>query len=145
METSIETIRPTLRKYARGSVIDKSLDLMRKLGKVEGDGLSHRETAELIYLSCGVSDKERTRAAVTMLRDNTTAGRAVLEIMRLLTAPDGNNESGIPSSVLRDISRYFRGVSAPGYYNNQRIQVRGGSNHDWTAHAAGYVLTERSA
>lgn len=137
--TSIESMRTALRKYVRSSVLDHSIEIMQKLGRAE-DGLTHREVAELVYLSCGVGDDVRARTAVEMERDNTTAGRAVLEIMRLLLEPDGSNESGIPTSVLRDLSRSFHGRTAPGYFNGKQIQVRGGGGRNWTPHAASYVL-----
>lgn len=137
--TSIDSMRAALRKYVRSSVLDHSIEIMQKLGRAE-DGLTHREVAELVYLACGVGDDVRARTAVEMERDNTTAGRAVLEIMRLLDDPNGSNESGIPSGLLRDVSRQYRGVTAPGYYNGRQIQVRGGARHGWSPHAAGYVI-----
>lgn len=128
-----EALHRALRKYVQPEAIEASMSLLFKLGRAKGE-LSQREVAEVIYLACGVQQQERARAAVSMQRDDTTAGRAVKEVERLLTLPDSRNESGIPTSVMRDLSRHYRGKvkpSAPGYIDGERIHVRGGATHDW--------------
>lgn len=137
-----EALYKALRKYVRADVITASMTLMQKLGRAQGD-LSQRETAEAIYLACGVQDKERARAAVSMERDDTTAGRAVRELERLLLLPDSRNESGVPTNVVRDLSRHYRGKAAavrPGYIDGQQIQVRGGATAGWSSVASSYVV-----
>ena len=140
----LEALTQALRKYVQPEVLQTTLDLLWKLGRAQGD-LSQREVAEVIYLACGVQHAERARAAVSMERDDTTAGRAVKEVERLLTLPDSRNESGIPTSVMRDLSRHYRGKvkpSTPGYINGQRIHVRGGATRDWRNIAANYVVRD---
>ena len=136
---SIETMHRALRKYVREEVIDTCLRLMRKVGRAEFE-LSQREAAELIYLSCGICDKERTRSVLHLDRENSTAFRAVDMIEALLLSPERHNESGIPTNVLRDLSRQYRGQEAPGYVDGRRIQVRGGASLGWTAEPKSYEV-----
>lgn len=137
--SDVTTISRALRKYVRQEVLDKSVDLLRKLRDVE-EALTQRQTAELVYLACGASGSERTRAALKMDRPRTTEYTAVNVIEGLLLDPDGENDSPIPTSVLRDVSRQYRGIVAPGYHEGKRIEVRGGGRLGWTLHASKYVI-----
>ena len=128
-----------LRKYARAGVIEQSKELLTKLGKL-GAALTVSEAAQLLYLCCGVSDKERARSAVAMQREDTTAGRAVRALEKLLEKPDMINESGVPTSVIRDVGREYRNKKTPGYINGKPIQVRGGSSTRWKPHAESYEV-----
>jgi hypothetical protein len=111
---------------------------MRKLDMSE-DLITQRQAAQLIYLSCAIAERERTRAALKMDRTSTSEYREVNMIEALLLHPDGKNESSVNSNVLRDLSRQYRGVQTPGYIDGKPIQVRGGSSRNWTTHAKHYV------
>lgn len=137
--TSLDTIYNGLKRYARKDVLEVCLKLMRKLG-VTDDTLTQRQAAQLIYLTCGVSEKERTKSALNMDRPSTIACRAVNEIESMLLSPDGVNESGVPTNVLRDLSRLYRGVKSQGYVDGKPIQVRGGAALNWRLHARHYTM-----
>ena len=136
--TSLDTIYNGLRRYVRKEVLDGCVSLMRKLG-MSDELISQRQAAQLIYLSCAVSDRERTRAALKMDRSRTIEYRAVNEIEAMLLHPEVKNETGVSTNVLRDLSRQYRGVQTPGYIDGKPIQVRGGSSRNWTTHAKHYV------
>jgi hypothetical protein len=136
--TSLDTIYKGLRRYVRKEVLDGCVSLMRKLDMSE-DLITQRQAAQLIYLSCAIAERERTRAALKMDRTSTSEYREVNMIEALLLHPDGKNESSVNSNVLRDLSRQYRGVQTPGYIDGKPIQVRGGSSRNWTTHAKHYV------
>ena len=75
-----------------------------------------------------------------MDRPSTIACRAVNEIEGMLLSPDGVNESGVPTNVLRDLSRLYRGVKSQGYVDGKPIQVRGGAALNWSLHARHYPM-----
>lgn len=134
-----DTLALALRKYARAEVIEASFKLLEKLGQSREE-LTSYEVAKAIYLACSVQEKQRTLAALAIQRKDSSESLEVQAIESKLLAPDISVDCGVPTSVMRDLSRlYFGHAELDAKGHAEGVNVRGGATRNWVRIAMDYM------